>query len=109
MAATIPRPEIARAAALIASIPWPKPKAAAAAPAPDAIAACQACHGADLGGGASPEGVAPRLAGQFARYLDDRMAAFARGEQATARTMTAVMKSLPAGERAALAKYLSEL
>ena len=109
MAATIARPEIARASALIAAIPWPKPKADAATPAPDAVAACQACHGADLGGGASPEGVAPRLAGQFARYLDDRMAAFARGEHAAARTMTAVMKGLPAGDRAALAKYLAEL
>ena len=109
MAASIPRPDLPRAAALIAAMPWPKPRAASPPAAPGAVAACQACHGADLGGGPSPEGVAPRLAGQFAEYLDDRMGVFARGGQPAAKTMTAIMKSMTAAERAALAKYLAEL
>ena len=109
MAASIPRPELARASTLIAAMPWPKPKAAAPASAPETVAACQACHGPDLAGGASPEGDAPRIAGQFAEYLEERMVAFARGDQPAAKTMTIVMKGMSAAERAALAKYLAEL
>jgi cytochrome c553 len=60
-------------------------------------------------GGPGPEGVAPRLAGQFAQYLEARMGAFSRGEIASAATMTAMMKALDADERAKLAKYLSGL
>jgi cytochrome c553 len=53
--------------------------------------------------------VAPRLAGQFAAYLEAQMGAFARGERAKSKTMTLMMKSLDAGERARIAKYLASL
>lgn len=109
MAESIPARENARAAAMIAALAWPKVAGAATAPAPDSAIACQSCHGADFTGGPGPEGVAPRLAGQFAQYLEARMGAFSRGEIASAATMTAMMKALDADERAKLAKYLSGL
>ena len=108
MAEAIPRDDIARAAAFIAGKAWPG-HPAEPAPRPAAIATCQACHGESLAGGLSPEGVAPRLAGQFADYLDEQMSAFARGERANAKTMTAMMTTLSAADRDAMAKYLAGL
>ena len=109
MAESIPAKETARAAAMIAAMPWPKIEGASGAPEPDSIVACQSCHGADFAGGPGPEGVAPRLAGQFATYLEAQMSAFARGERASAKTMTLMMKSLDAAERGKIAKYLAGL
>ena len=109
MAESIPPKETARAAALIAALPWPKIPAAPGAPEPDSLVACRSCHGADLMGGPGPEGVAPRLSGQFSDYLEAQMGVFARGERASAKTMTATMQSLDAAERAKLAKYLAGL
>jgi cytochrome c553 len=108
MAESVPPKDLARAATLIAAMPWPK-IAASKVPAPETIAVCAACHGAEFNGGASPEGFAPKLAGQFAEYLGDQMNAFARGERSKAKTMTAMMKSLKAEERTQLAKYLAGL
>jgi len=109
MAESIPAKETARAAVIIAAMPWPRIEAASGAPEPDSVVACQSCHGADFAGGPGPEGVAPRLAGQFAAYLEAQMGAFARGERAKSKTMTLMMKSLDAGERARIAKYLASL
>ena len=58
-------------------------------------------------GGPSPEGVAPRLAGQFAEYLDYEMGAFAREERSNKKTMTSTMKALSPAERTALAHWLA--
>ncbi len=109
MATSIRREDLARAAATIAALPWPKSPGAAPAPEPDSVAACRACHGPGFAGGPGPEGVAPRLAGQSSEYLEAQMSAFARGERANAKTMTVVMKALDAAERARLAKYLAGL
>ncbi len=109
MASSLRREDISRAAALIAAKPWPGHADTPAAAAPDALAACQGCHGADLSGGDSPEGAAPRLAGQFADYLATAMSGFAGGERANQKTMSAMMKALKPDERAALAKYLAGL
>ncbi len=109
MAESIPAKENARAAAMIAALAWPKLVGVAALPAPDSAVACQSCHGADFMGGPGPEGVAPRLAGQFAEYLEARMGTFARGEIPSVTTMTAMMKALDAAERAKLARYLAGL
>ena len=109
MAESIPAKETARAVAMIAAMPWPKIEAASGAPEPDSVVACQSCHGADFAGGAGPEGVAPRLGGQFATYLEAQMSAFARGERASAKTMTLMMKALDAAERGKIAKYLAGL
>jgi len=108
MAESIGRDDLARAAALIAAKAWPK-RAAAATLAPVAIEACKSCHGEGLMGGPSPEGEAPRLAGQFADYLDGEMSAFARGERANAKAMSATMSALGPEERTALANYLAGL
>ncbi len=109
MAESIPAKETARAAAMIAAMTWPKMASPSPAATPDSAVACQACHGVDFAGGPGPEGVAPRLAGQFAEYLEARMAAFARGDNSSAKTMAAMMKALDAAERAQLARYLAGL
>ncbi len=109
MAEAVPRNDIAKAAGIIAAMPWPKAAGAAPAPAPGSVTACGACHGAELMGGQSPEGAAPRLAGQSAEYLADEMNNFALGARAKAVTMTAMMKSLKADERGKIAKYLAGL
>lgn len=109
MAEAVPFKELARAAELIAAKAWPQRADAVKTPAPESAATCQACHGADLMGGASPEGLAPRLAGQFAEYLEDQMGAFARDQRANQKTMSAMMKALSAEERARLAKYFAGL
>ena len=109
MAESIRPQDMARASAMIAAMPWPRRGAQAGEPAPDSVASCQGCHGADLTGAPGPEGVAPRLAGQFAEYLADQMGAFARGERPKAKTMTLMMKSLDAAERGKIANYLAGL
>ncbi len=109
MAESIPPKDMGRAAAMIAVMPWPKVAGATAEAAPDSIAACQSCHGADFTGGPGPEGVAPRLAGQFAPYLEAQMGVFARGERPKAQTMTLMMKALDASEREKIARYLAGL
>ncbi len=109
MAESIPPDAVAKVAAFLAAKPWPARAAASTSGAPEAIAACRACHGDTLMGGPSPEGAAPRLAGQNAEYLDDQMSAFGRGERANAKAMSTIMKSVGPDERAAIAKYLAGL
>ncbi len=108
MAESLKPDDAARAAATISQKAWPKREAASVA-APDGIAACQGCHGGALMGGDTPEGAAPRLAGQFAEYLAQEMDAFARGERANQPTMSAMMQALSADQRTALATYLASL
>jgi cytochrome c553 len=110
MAEAVPFKDLARAAAIIAGKGWPKqapPPAGTSAP--DSVAACQACHGEKFMGGQSPEGIAPRLAGQFTEYLDEQMSDFARGQRANQKTMTALMKALSADDRKTIATYLAGL
>jgi cytochrome c553 len=109
MAESIRPQDMARASAMIAAMPWPRRGGEAATSTPDSVVACQGCHGPDLMGAAGPEGVAPRLAGQFSEYLADQMGAFARGERPKAKTMTLMMKSLDATERGRIADYLAGL
>ena len=109
MAESLRPADVARASAIIAARPWPKIAPVAAVGEPEAVVACRSCHGADLGGAPGPEGVAPRLSGQSADYLEDQMSGFARGERANAQTMTSVMAGLDGAERAIIAKYLAGL
>jgi cytochrome c553 len=109
MAESIPPKDMARAAAMIAATPWPRLGPTTDGSAPESLAACQGCHGADFLGGPGPEGVAPRLAGQFSQYLEAQMSLFARGERPKAKTMTVMMKSLDAAERTKIAKFLAGL
>ena len=108
MAEAVAFAEIARATELLAHRPWPKRTEETRA-APDVAESCKGCHGGDFMGGMSPEGIAPRLAGQFADYLDYEMGAFAREERANQKTMTSVMKALSPSERMAMARYLAGL
>ena len=107
MAESIPANQVARAGAIIAALPWPEPGERSSTPEPAGIAVCRACHGDDLKGGMSTEGIAPRLAGQMAEYLADQMSAFARGERTNAKTMSAQMKALSAAEQNLIAKFLA--
>jgi cytochrome c553 len=108
MAEAVPFKDLARAADLIAARPWPSRDRRAAAE-PATAAACKACHGATFEGGQSPDGTAPRLAGQFPDYLTDQMSAFARGARENQPAMTAMMKALTEDERRQLATFLGAL
>jgi cytochrome c553 len=66
------------------------------------IAACSSCHGADAGGTEN----LPRLAGQHARYTENQLRAFARGERIDAE-MQNIAKLLSEAEMKAVAAYLS--
>ena len=107
MAEGIPASQVARAGAIIAALPWPEAGERSRTPEPAGIAVCRACHGDDLKGGTGPEGIAPRLSGQMAEYLADQMSAFARGERANAKTMSAQMKALSAAEQGLIANFLA--
>ena len=108
MAEAVPFKDLGRATDLLASRPWPAREGTAAAE-PPAAAACKGCHGANFEGGASPEGVAPRLAGQLADYLSDQMSGFARGARTNQPTMSTMMKALSVDERTQLASFLASL
>ena len=102
--------EMPEIAAYFGHAKWPVQLGAPpSAPAPDAIATCQACHNANLGGGTGPAGVAPRLAGQFSPYLLDAMNAYANGERADSDAMSTLMQSLSPEDRKAVADYLASL
>lgn len=109
MAESLKRSEIAAVAALIAAKDWPKLDAAASAPGPESVSVRRGCHGADLTGGASPVGPAPRLAGQNAAYLRSQMVAFAHDERPNQPVMSALMKALNDDDQAAVAAYLSSI
>ncbi|HEY3908789.1 MAG TPA: c-type cytochrome [Stellaceae bacterium] len=101
--------DLSQITAQFGSAKWPAPSEAKLPAAPVAIATCQACHSANLAGGVSPSGVAPRLAGQFSAYLVDTMNAYADGERANSTAMTALMQSLSPPDRTKIADYLAVL
>jgi cytochrome c553 len=109
MAEAVPIRDLPKAAAWIAAKPWPANGVTGDAAPPETIETCKACHGAELMGGQSPEGVAPRLGGQFAEYLADQMDSFARGERANQKAMSELMKSIAPTDRSMIAKYLASL
>jgi len=111
MVEAIGRDDISRTASLIGMKPWPKSKEnkAGAVPVPASVATCQGCHGADLRGGDSPTGPAPRLAGQLVDYLEDQMNEFAGGGRSGQNGMSEVMKLLKPEDRSTLANYLAAL
>ena len=84
---------------------WPT-SAATALPPPDAIATCGACHQDNFSGGASPAGVAPRLAAQSAPYLLGAIDAFGSGDRRN-EPMTDIAKALSADDRKRVADYLA--
>ncbi len=101
--------EVSKVAAHFGADKWPAQPKASAPAAPGAVATCQACHNPNLTGGASPAGVAPRLAGQSSPYLVDTMTAYANGERANSATMSALMQSLAPADRKAIADYLAAM
>ena len=101
--------DLAQMAAYFSNAKWPTRTESPLTTAPEAIATCQACHQPNLAGGASPSGVAPRLAGQFSPYLIDTMTAYADGERANSTVMPALMQSLTPADRKAIAEYLAAM
>jgi len=109
MAESLRRADIPAVAAFIAGKDWPATSGDGSGAAPNAVATCRGCHGAELMGGVSPVGPAPRLAGQTAAYLKAQMVAFAHGERLNQETMSALMKALDGETQTALASYLAGL
>jgi cytochrome c553 len=68
------------------------------------VVACASCHGANAGGTET----LPRLAGQHARYTENQLRGFARGERLSAE-MQAIAKRLSDAEMKAVAAYLSAM
>jgi cytochrome c553 len=98
--------DIRQIAAYYAGQRWPT-SAATALPPPDAIATCGACHQDNFSGGASPAGVAPRLAAQSAPYLLGAINAFGSGDRRNNEPMTDIAKVLSADDRKRVADYLA--
>jgi cytochrome c553 len=109
MAEGLKNDEISEVAASFASKSWPHQHGGLGQRPPDAVPACQTCHGEDFLGGAAAGTMAARLAGQSQEYLVDAMQGFASGERGNNPEMSALMKGLSAVEREALAHYLSGL
>lgn len=101
--------EVSQIAAYFSNARWPARPAASLPAAPDAIAACQSCHDANLAGGLSASGAAPRLAGQFLPYLIDTMTAYADGQRANSPPMSALMQSMSPADRKTVADYLAAM
>jgi cytochrome c553 len=109
IAESLSEDEIAQNATDFGSAKWPEKLRISLPAAPAATAACEACHNADLTGGASPSGIAPRLAGQNSAYLVETMAAYATGERANSTVMGTLMQSLSPTDRKTVAEYLAAL
>ncbi len=107
IAESLSESDMSQIAARFGSAKWPEQSTTSLPASPDAIAACQACHNANLAGGTSPAGVAPRLKGQFSPYLVDTMTAYANGERANSPAMSALMQSLSPADRKTIADYLA--
>lgn len=99
--------DISQIAAYYAGQRWPTPPAGALPPRPEAIGTCGACHQDNFSGGASPAGVAPRLAAQSAAYLRGAIDAFGSGDRRNNAPMTDIAKTLPPHDRKHLADYLA--
>jgi cytochrome c553 len=109
LAATIKQEETRKAAAYFTAKTWPAAHpaapAATAAAEPQGMTVCKACHQAHFEGGLP----APRLAGQSYDYLVAAMQSFVDGTRTNSADMMALMKSLPADQRDAMAHYLAGL
>jgi cytochrome c553 len=101
--------DVSQIAAHFGGLAWPVQSRRSPLAVPNMVAACRACHGANLAGGPSAAGVAPRLAGQFSPYLIDAMTAYANGERANSAPMSALMQSLSTAARKAIADYLGAM
>lgn len=66
------------------------------------VLACITCHGPDAKG----QGVAPRLAGQNADYLESQLAKFRKGDRRHSPEMTMVTRDLDESQAKAAAAYL---
>lgn len=66
------------------------------------ILACITCHGPDAQG----QGIAPRLAGQNAEYIESQLDKFRKGDRTHAPEMTTVTRDLDPQEARAAAAYL---
>ncbi len=99
--------DISQIAAYYAGQRWPTPPARALPPPPEAIGTCGACHQDNFSGGASPAGVAPRLAAQSAAYLRGAIDAFGSGDRRNNAPMTDIAKTLSPDDRKHLADYLA--
>ena len=109
IAESLSEADVVQMAAYFSNAKWPTGVASPLLAAPEAIATCQVCHHPNLAGGASPSGVAPRLAGQSSPYLIDTMTAYADGERANSTLMPALMQSLTPADRKAIAEYLAAM
>jgi cytochrome c553 len=98
--------DIRQIAAYYARQRWPA-SAATAMPPPEAIGTCGACHLDNFSGGASPAGLAPRLAAQSAAYLLGAIDAFGREDRRNNAPMTDIAKALSADDRKRVADYLA--
>ena len=109
IAESLSEDEVTQIATYFGNAKWPAQSIASPPKTPGAIAACKACHNANLAGGASPSGTAPRLAGQFSAYLRDTMTAYADGERANSTEMSTLMQSVSPADRKAIADYLASI
>jgi len=66
------------------------------------VLACMTCHGSDAEG----KGVAPRLAGQNAEYIESQLDKFRKGDRRHAPEMTMVTRDLDPEQAHAAAAYL---
>ncbi len=71
------------------------------------VPACSACHGDNAEGTAATE--APRLAGQWRRYLVEQLNVFYSDQRPSAVAMHAIVQSLSAQDIDVLAQYLQSL
>jgi len=109
IAESLSEEEIAQIATDFGDAKWPEQLAVLLPAAPAATEVCKTCHNADLTGGTSPSGIAPRLAGQNSAYLVDTIAAYATGERANSTVMGPLMQSLSPADRKTIAEYLAAL
>ena len=106
IAESLSNEDVTEIAAYYARQRWPT-SVATALPPPDAIGTCSPCHQDNFSGGASPAGVAPRLAAQSAPYLLGAIDAFANRVRRNNEPMTNIAKALSADDRKQVADYLA--
>jgi cytochrome c553 len=97
IAESLSNEDVTEIAAYYARQRWPT-SAAIALPPPEAVGTCSPCYQNNFSGGASPAGVAPRLAAQSAPYLLDAIDAFVNGDRRNNEAMTNIVKTLSADD-----------
>jgi cytochrome c553 len=106
IAESLSNEDVTEIAAYYARQRWPT-SAAIALPPPEAVGTCSPCHQSNFSGGASPAGVAPRLAAQSAPYLLGAIDAFVNGDRRNNEAMTNIAKTLSADDRKRVADYIA--